>query len=75
MVSESPISPNGLSSFSLNLCDDIDGGSASSHLPEGMKKSKVKRKKCEDMSIVVNTIREEYQKFRDLLELNHKKRS
>ncbi|XP_057791025.1 uncharacterized protein LOC131008148 [Salvia miltiorrhiza] len=42
---QSPISPDGLSNFSINLSDGSGSGSGSSHRPDGVKKTKNKRKK------------------------------
>ncbi|XP_073154055.1 uncharacterized protein [Henckelia pumila] len=68
-VLESPISSDNpeLSSFSINLSDENVGGGSSSKRSEGVKKSKLKRKKDEDMSKLVSTIQEENKKLRDLL--------
>ncbi|CAA0820750.1 Unknown protein [Striga hermonthica] len=57
---ESPISPNPeLSNFSINLSDENTSGGTSSQRPEGVKKSKLKRKIGDDDSVVVKTIKEE----------------
>ncbi|KAI3462338.1 hypothetical protein Pfo_019001, partial [Paulownia fortunei] len=63
----SPVSASlGLSLFSLNLSDDnIDG--ISSQRPIGVKKSKLKRKKDEQMSIVANVIEDETWQLVDIL--------
>ena len=56
---ESPMSASpGLSSFALNLDDDNVGGS-SSQRPVGIKKAKLKRKSDEQVSVVINTFKEE----------------
>ncbi|KAK6123859.1 hypothetical protein DH2020_042398 [Rehmannia glutinosa] len=67
-IQESPISPNpSLSSFSINLSDENISGGSSSHRPEGVKKSKLKRKQSEDASNFANTVKEENAKLRELL--------
>ncbi|CAA0813351.1 Unknown protein, partial [Striga hermonthica] len=57
---ESPISPNPeLFNFSINLSDENTSGGTSSQRPEGVKKTKLKRKKKrDDVSVVVKTIKE-----------------
>ncbi|KAI3463693.1 hypothetical protein Pfo_020356 [Paulownia fortunei] len=63
----SPKSPSPrLSSFSLNLSDDNVGGILLQR-PIGVKKSKLKRKKDEQISVVANAIEDETQQFMYLL--------
>ncbi|GFQ03467.1 glutathione s-transferase t3 [Phtheirospermum japonicum] len=70
-VSDSPNPSNpSLSSFSINLSDEnenINSGGSSSQRPKGVKKSKLKRKQNEDASIFAKTLKEENEKFREIL--------
>ncbi|KAL8548223.1 hypothetical protein ACS0TY_007518 [Phlomoides rotata] len=65
-----PNSPNSSTpSFTVNLSDENNfGGSSSSQRPEGVKKSKLKRKQDEEMSNFLQTIKGENEKFRELFE-------
>ncbi|KAL8492339.1 hypothetical protein ACS0TY_023813 [Phlomoides rotata] len=65
---EYPNSPNSLTPpFNVNLSDDNNfGGSSSSQRPEGVKKSKLKRKQDEEMSNFLQSIKGENEKFHEL---------
>ncbi|KAL8523276.1 hypothetical protein ACS0TY_013307 [Phlomoides rotata] len=67
---EYPNSPNSSTPpFSVNLSDDNNfDGSSSSQLPEGVKKSKLKRKQDEEMSNFLQLMKGENEKFRELFE-------
>ncbi|XP_057790048.1 uncharacterized protein LOC131006921 [Salvia miltiorrhiza] len=65
---QSPISPDGLSNFSINLSDGSGSGSGSSHRPDGVKKTKNKRKKGEDMSNFLKVIEQGNKRIGDLME-------
>ncbi|KAL8529049.1 hypothetical protein ACS0TY_006496 [Phlomoides rotata] len=55
--------------FTVNLSDDNNfGGSSSSQCPEGVKKSKLKRKQDEEMSNFLQSMKGENEKFWELLE-------
>ncbi|KAL5566406.1 hypothetical protein UlMin_029570 [Ulmus minor] len=56
----------GLSDFSLNMNDEEIGGS-STQRPIGVKKAKLKRKNDEQITTIVDTIKEENQKLVEIL--------
>ncbi|KAH6768746.1 hypothetical protein C2S51_014082 [Perilla frutescens var. frutescens] len=60
-----------LSDFEINLSS---GGSSASKRPEGVKKSKLKRKQQEDISSAANTFKEENEKLRELLPIGYEKK-
>ncbi|KAL8530350.1 hypothetical protein ACS0TY_007404 [Phlomoides rotata] len=62
-------SPNpSLPPFTVNLSDDSSDGSSPSQRPEGVKKSKMKRKLGEEKSMFLQTIKEENEKLWDILQ-------
>ncbi|KAL8521313.1 hypothetical protein ACS0TY_011737 [Phlomoides rotata] len=67
---EYPNSPNSSTPpFTVNLSDDNNfGGSSSSQRPEGVKKSKLKRKQDEEMSNFLQSLKGKNEKFRELFE-------
>lgn len=65
---ETPMSPETLSSFSINLSDGSGSGSASAERPEGVKKAKNKRKVAEDMSGILKSINEGNKRIGDLMD-------
>ena len=63
---ESPQSVSlGLSSFSLNINDEDIGGS-SAQRPIGVKKAKLKMKNNEEVSTIIETIKEENRRFAEI---------
>ncbi|KAL5549772.1 hypothetical protein UlMin_005003 [Ulmus minor] len=65
-TSESPQSMSpGLSSFSLNINDEDIGGSSAKR-PIGVKKAKLKRKNDEEVSTIIETIKEENRRFAEI---------
>ncbi|KAL8491553.1 hypothetical protein ACS0TY_023232 [Phlomoides rotata] len=67
---EYPNSPNSSTPpFTVNLSDDNNfGGSSSSQRPEGVKKSKLKRKQDKEMSNFLQSMKGENEKFWELFE-------
>ncbi|XP_057771182.1 glutathione S-transferase T2-like [Salvia miltiorrhiza] len=65
---ESPISPDGLSSFSINLSDGSGSGSGPTQRPDGVKKTKNKRKKGEDMSNILQAIDQGNKRLEEIMD-------
>ncbi|KAL8493082.1 hypothetical protein ACS0TY_024340 [Phlomoides rotata] len=69
-------SPNpSLPPFTVNLSDDSSDGSSPSQRPEGIKKSKMKRKLGEEKSMFLQTIKEENEKLRDILQSSNENKA
>ncbi|KAL8465367.1 hypothetical protein ACS0TY_034751 [Phlomoides rotata] len=64
-----------LPSFTVNLSDDSSDDSSPSQRPEGIKKSKIKRKLGEDMSTFLQTIKEENEKLWEILKSPNKNKA
>ncbi|XP_039017460.1 uncharacterized protein LOC120148392 [Hibiscus syriacus] len=65
-----------LSSFKINLSNDenISTGGSSSQRPEGVKKSKAKRKQIEEDYVLANSFNESTKKLREALSLSNAQR-
>ena len=75
-VSESPLSPTTTPPFSVQLSDDSGSGSGSaSQRPLGVKKTKLKKKKGEQVLNLLTTLHESTEKMHDLLNARERKKS